>query len=380
MAIGDIGPLIDVLEWELVVGNMPSFCHVSGDVYAAAYFGPLSDGWVCTFSIDSTGNISAAIIDSWEFDAVFGSYPEIVKVYETVYAIAYTDTNTFGQLITFHIANDGTITKSTIDNGRYSAALSTAYQILKIADNVFAILFNDRLAHGWIQMVGINNLGTILSLDIDKTEFDAVKAIDSQVIHISGPVYAIVYTGPGDDGWLITLSINNSGTITNPSIDTLEFETAQCNWPSIAKARDDFFPIAYAGPGGDGWMKVVEIDISGNITDPPVDSYEFDIYWGTYPSLLAIGAGYVALSYLKTGNPLWLATFQVDAAGSLNDTTLDSAQIDPGSCSYSILYYLAGNYYSIVYTGPGGGGWVRTITIDTPVLAKKQHLMIIGVG
>ena len=155
MSIGDIGALIDSLEWDSFEGNMPSFCHVSGDVYAVAYYGVDGDGFVCTFSIDASGNIGASIIDSWEFDTSNGAYPEICKVYGTIYAIAYTDINTYGQLITFSIANDGTITKSVIDDIRYSAGLSTAYQLYKIASNV---LRSSSMMK--IQTVGSKRLGS----------------------------------------------------------------------------------------------------------------------------------------------------------------------------------------------------------------------------
>ena len=380
MAIGDIGAVIDTLEFETVEGNMPSVCHVSGNVYAIAYYGPDADGWLCTFSIDATGNIGAAIIDSWEFDAVFGSYPEIIKVYETIYAIVYTDTNTKGQLFTFSIANDGTITKATIDTGQFSANGANPEHFIKIADNVFAVVYMDGAAHGWVQTIGISNVGGINDLDIDKLEFDGVTGREGFLCNITGAYYAIAYRGPGDDGWLCTLTISDAGLVSNAVIDTLEFDLATCVEPTIVKARDNFFAIAYSGPGADGWLKIVEISNVGLITDPPVDSYEFDVIEGIKPWLYAMGDGYLAISYTRSGNPLWVYTFQVDAAGSLNATTLDTQVIDAGVCSFSLIVNRDADYFFIVYTGPGGDGWIASFTIEMPVSAVIQHLMMIGIG
>lgn len=380
MTIGDIGAVIDSLEFDTGYANMPSICHVSGNVYAIAYWGPGNDGFLCTFSIDSVGNIGAAIIDSWEWQTTYGAYPKILKVYGTIYAIVYTDVSVLGQLITFSIANNGTITKSTIDTGQFSPGPANPHHFSKIASNVFSVVYTDGLSDGWIQSIRIANDGTITTLSIDSLEFDGVTGMEGSLCNVSGSVYAIAYRGPGDDGWLCTLTISDAGLIGAAVIDTLEFDTVTCVEPSIVKARDNFFAIAYSGSGADGWLKIVEIDNSGNITDPPVDSYEFDTLIGQYPWLYAIGLGYLALSYTKSGGFLWVYTFQVDAAGSLNATTLDTQLISSGVCTYSELINRSGNYFAVAYAGPDTDGFIKSFPIESPALGFPQHLMMTGIG
>lgn len=380
MATGDIGSVIDTLEFDATWADMPSVCHVSGDVYAIAYRGPDIDGWICTFQVSSVGVLPAAIIDSWEFDPSYGHYPEIIKIYETVYAIVYTDSAVQGILFTFSIANDGTITKSRIATGQFSAGNCNPEHLLKIADNIFAVVFTDGSAHGWVQTLEIANDGTIDDYDLSKLEFDPALGREGFLCHISGDVYAIAYRGPGDDGWLCTLSISSAGTVSGSVIDTLEFDTGVCVEPSMVNARDNFFAIAYSGPGADGWLKIVTIADNGAITDPPVDSYEFDPVLGTNPWLYSMGEGYIALTYIRSGGTLWAYTFLVDAAGSVNATVLDSAQISIQICTFSILLNLSGDYCLVVYAGPDYDGSISTFTIEMPVVPSAAPHLMMGIA
>lgn len=378
MTIGDIGSVIDSLEFDAEKADMPSVCHVSGDIYAIAYFGHLSDGWICTFEVSSLGVMPATIKDSWEFDTNFGSYPKIIKIYNTVYAIVYTDVAVNGILLTFNIANDGTITKSTLASTQFSAASANPHHLVKIDDNVFAVIFTDGDADGWIQTMGIANDGTITNSDLSKLEFDTALGKEGFLCHVADDVYAIAYRGPGDDGWLCTVKITDAGVITATVIDTLEFDLGTCVEPSMVKARNNYFAIAYSGPGADGWLKIIHIADNGTITDPAVDSYEFDVSMGQYPWLYAMGQGYIALTYTRSANQLWAATFLVDATGHLNSTTLDTKVIDDLPCTYSDLINLAGNYFVLIYAGPDFDGWIKTFTIDCPAAPGGQHHLMTG--
>ena len=58
-------------------------------MYAIAYRGSGSDGFVRTITIDSSGNVSNSVTDTLEFDTSAGDTPDIVHVSGDYYAIAY---------------------------------------------------------------------------------------------------------------------------------------------------------------------------------------------------------------------------------------------------------------------------------------------------
>ncbi len=138
-------------------------------------------------------------------------------------------------------------------------------------------------------------------------EFDILKGVTPDIIHISGDVYAIAYAGDGDDGFLKTVEITSSGSITDTVIDTLEFDILKGKTPSIINVSGDVYAIAYAGDGDDGFLKTVEITSSGNITDTVIDTLEFDILKGATPDIISISGDIYAIAYAGDGDLGWVA-------------------------------------------------------------------------
>ncbi|GAJ16267.1 unnamed protein product, partial [marine sediment metagenome] len=143
MAIGDIGEVIDSLEFDPVAGYYSDIIHVAGNIYAIAYTDSDDHGWLKTVSIAGNGSIGA-VIDSLEFDPVWGYLPVIIHIAGNVYAIAYEG--------------------------------GPGY-------------------NGWLKTVSIAGNGSIGAV-IDSLEFDPAVGSYPDIIHIAGGVYAIAYTGP----------------------------------------------------------------------------------------------------------------------------------------------------------------------------------------
>ena len=81
--------IIDTLEFDTEEGGWPNIIHVSGNVYAIAYLGDGSDGFLKTVTIANDGQITDMVKDTLEFDDLEGRRPNIIHVSGDVYAIAY---------------------------------------------------------------------------------------------------------------------------------------------------------------------------------------------------------------------------------------------------------------------------------------------------
>ena len=92
---------------------------------------------------------------------------------------------------------------------------------------------------------------------IEKEKVEQGKTPD--IIHVDGTVFAIAYAGDGDDGFLQTVEISTDGTITNAAIDTLKFDTVSGKTPYIIHISGDVCAIAYSGAKDHGLLKTVEI-------------------------------------------------------------------------------------------------------------------------
>ena len=254
-------------------------------MYVIAYTGDTDDGFLKTVQIAGSGEIGNEEIDSFEFDVVKGKTPDIIPISGDVYAIAYAEDGDDGRLITVTITNDGQITEAIIDSVEFDNAKGKTPNIIHISGNVYAIAYAGDGDDGWLKTGTITAAGQITDTLIDSLEFDPVKGKTPNIIPISGNVYAIAYAGDLDDGFLITVTIATDGQITDTVIDTLEFDTSQGKTPNIIPISGDVYAIAYAGNADAGSLKTVTIATDGQITDPVIDTLEFDSAKGKTPNM-----------------------------------------------------------------------------------------------
>ena len=257
-------PINDTLEFDVVKGNTPKIIPISADVYVIAYAGDTDDGFLKTVQIAGSGEIGNDEIDSFEFDVVKGKTPDIIPISGDVYAIAYAEDGGDGHLITVTIAASGQITDALIDSLEFDSLIGKEPDIIPISGNVYAIAYAGSADVGTLKTVTIATDGQITDPVIDTLEFDPAKGTAPNIIPISGDVYAIAYAGSGDVGFLKTVTIATDGQITDTVIATLEFDTSKGATPNIIPISG-VYAIAYAGDGDDGFLKTIEITTSGQI-------------------------------------------------------------------------------------------------------------------
>ncbi|GAH61719.1 unnamed protein product, partial [marine sediment metagenome] len=111
-----------------------------------------------------------------------------------------------------------------------------------------------------------------INVVIDTLEFESTDITELDMIHVSGDIYAIVYQGPDDDGWIKTVSIDVDGDIGASVIDSLEFDGVRCFVPRIIHIYGSVFAIAYSGPDYDGFVITLSISAAGDIGAAIIDS------------------------------------------------------------------------------------------------------------
>ncbi len=101
--------VIDTLEFDTGNGRTPDIINISGDIYAISYRGNGSDGYLITVEIATDGDINNTVIDTLEFDTSYGNFPDIIQISGGVYAIAYCGPRSDGFVKTVEIStNAGT--------------------------------------------------------------------------------------------------------------------------------------------------------------------------------------------------------------------------------------------------------------------------------
>jgi competence transcription factor ComK len=194
----------------------PSIIQISGIYYAIAYAGSKNNtGLLKTVSITSGGVISA-VGGPFTFDSSSCYTPTIIYVSGNYYAIAYRGTSN-GSLKTVSISSTGTIgtVKSTYP---YSTSMCFMPDITQVASGIFVIAYSDGSYFGYLKTVSIGTDGIIVTPAIDTYNFDTASCYESNLIHITGDVFAITYRGTGNDGYLKTIGITTGIGVNTYSI------------------------------------------------------------------------------------------------------------------------------------------------------------------
>jgi len=152
MPAGDIGAIVDTLEFDTINCLNPSMLHISGTVYVIAYVGNLSYGTIKTFNIAADGALEAAAIDSFIFLSAVTSQPKIVHVSGNVYAIVYGGVDGDGFVSTVTIAADGTITAAVIDTIEYDLFSGANADIINVSGSIFAMACPGDLNRGFLHI------------------------------------------------------------------------------------------------------------------------------------------------------------------------------------------------------------------------------------
>jgi hypothetical protein len=362
--IGEIeNAVIDTFEHNTSRGNEPDIIHISGDVYAIAYRGPGNDGFISTVEIDSAGVITGSVIDQLEYDTSQGKQPDIIPISGDIYAIAYRGNGDDGWVATVDIDSAGTIANSVVDSFEFNTSQGVHPAIVNVTGDVYAIAYQGAGSDGFISTVDIDASGTITSPVLDAFEYETTNGRNPDIINIDSNTVAVTYRGDGGDGFVATFDIGGTGSI-SAIVDTLEFNTTNGDFSSIIKISGDTHAVAYKGPGRDGWLSTFDIDSAGTIGSV-IDSFEFNSTEGQFPHITFVASDVYAIAYRGVDSDGFVTTIDIDTSGNIGASTIDTLEFNTGDGREPKILPVSGDVFAIAYGGPGSDGFVTTVDIAT---------------
>ena len=380
MAYGDIGAIVDTLEFCVTNAARCFIIHVTGEIFAIAYVDADSHGMVATVGINAAGDIEPTIIDSLEFDTTTCGYPTIVHVSGSIYAIAYRGPDNDGWVCTVDIAANGVIENAVVDTLEFDTSPCYDPNLIHHTGTTFAVVYRNAANHGTLTTFAIDAAGNIGAAPIDTGTFVASHGNEPKIVNVFGNIFATVYRTGAFAGGLCTSAIAADGTITTINIETVAFVPGFVGDPDICNAIGNIYAIAYRGVDNDGFLATIDISDAGDIGAATIDTLEFDTDNCAWSSIIPINAGMCAIASQSTGNLGLLTTVQVDAAGEITDTILDNQTFDAADGINPKLIVVDDDTFVIAYSGAGSDGFVTTITIERPSLGQTRHLTLMGVG
>jgi hypothetical protein len=372
--------IIDSRVFEDGSASDPAIVHVSGDVYAVAYEGSSrhgSPGYLKTMTITPDGRISVPI-DTFEFDSNQAATPAIIHVSGDVYAIAYTRSghhDSPGYLKTVSISASGQISSHVIDALTFDSSLGETPDIVHVSGDIFAIAYTGGGYYygspGYLETVSIAADGSVGNRIIDSMTFEGYQAFTPDITHVAGDVYAIAYRSSSffsSSGELKTVDISADGQIVNYVIDTLVFDTTQGATPRIIPVAGDVFAIAYTGGGyffgSPGCLKTVSIAADGDIGESAIDSFEFDSSSGSEPSITFVAGDTYAIAYRGPSNDGFLKTVNIAGDGDIAGGAADTLEFDTAGAYQPEIIGIPGDVFAIAYRGASSQGCIKTVGIS----------------
>lgn len=384
MAFGDIGSVIDTLEFDIQKADWCRLVKVNATIALIFYGDTNGDQKVVSVEVDAAGQITNTVKDSLIWNGGWCSYNAICKrdgdIYVCVYRGANIAASVYGNISTVNCSPAGAIPASTEDDQTFDASSILWSSVLYLAGNVVVVAFKDELNNGVLKTFMVSAAGVITTPPEDTFEFEANQGTQPHLCKISDSKIAVVYSDADSDGQLFTIGIDSAGNIDAGKIDTFEFETVGCYYPRICHVSGDIYAIVFHDNDKDGWLKTVEITSAGAITEPVKDSYEFDAGEGNEPSLYKLSDSVVAVCYYDVSNHGQLFTIGISAAGLIDAGKIDTLQYEAAAAYYNDIIHMDGDIYLIVYRGTDSDGFCKSVDISTPVVTSGHHEMIMKIG
>lgn len=320
-------------------------------------------GWLKTTGLGAPhGSMGSTPLATLEYDTTNGTDPSLKHVAGDVYALSYTGAGSDGFLTTVSIDDDGTI-GTPIESLEFDPVQGLETELVHVTGDVFAIAYRGPGDDGWLATVTIAANGDIGSV-VDTFEFDPTTGLQPSALMVDSDTLLVSYRGPGDDGFLQTIDIDGVGGIAAASTDSLEYDPLNGQESVVRQLDSDTVLVAYRGDADDGWLATIDVDGAGTIAAAPTDTFEFDATEGREPSLVSVGENTWAIAYRGPGADGFVTTVTADGTGAIGASAIDSLEYDPANGTEPSIVRVATETYAIAYTGVSGDGFVGTVSID----------------
>lgn len=242
---GTIGDIIDSFDTPQYYGREANIININSNLYAISVggtsFETLPTGYLATLTIDDQGDIGSDVVDTLKFPHTSCSETSIVHIDGDIYTIAYNGygvTAGQGYILTVRILNNGSIIEPVEEMFNYTLPQDGLEPtMIHVTNDIYAISYgadsNDQLRTGFIKTLRIDSFGHVVNGSIDILPFYTYLSpidynFETDILHIQNQLYAVSFSGGNNSNWrrgfLTTVSITNSGNISDSALFIYEFK------------------------------------------------------------------------------------------------------------------------------------------------------------
>jgi hypothetical protein len=338
-------------------GYEPDIIHVSGNVYAVVYRDQAEIGVLKSVKIASDGTITEDIYNNSLSISDKCYWPKIVHVSDDIYMVAFIQSSInpkFANLRTLRMLDNGT-TGPVLGSHTFGAKEVYDHCLIGISNNVTALVYRDKENSGIIKTITISDNGTNINLDNENSsfEFESINCFEPNIMRLSGNVYAIAYRGIDNLGYLKTVQIEDNGIISDHVIDTLVFDSINRTYnPQIIHVSGNIYGIVYRAETKNGIITTVEISNEGNITDQNIDNLLYENDYSELPKITHMHSNIYIIAYQSDQTDGYIVEISINSDGSISNSILSKYKFNTGTNYHGMepdIIRVTDNIYGVAF-------------------------------
>lgn len=349
---------VSSFEYDTLQGKSPVLSKIDMGHYLCVYTAVSDNGWAIVLTVD-TNDWSISEKTPFEFDTDKGQTLALEQIDDTHYLCVYQSQSGKGRAVVLIVDNGNwTISKATVFE--FDTLKAEAPALVKIDDTHYLCVYQGDGSDGWSVVLTVNTGDWSISKET-AFEFDSATGLAPALYQIDQTHYLCTYTGDGDDGTAVVLTVDIS-TWQISKETPFVFDSGKGNAPALSKIDDNRYLCAYTGAGTDGLAVVLTVN-TGDWSISKGATFTFDAVKGAEPTLSRIDNNNFFCVY--SGNDAWAIVLTIDPANWTitkeyqfsfqtsvpSGATSDIAQVDPA-------------HYFCVYDGPGWDGWSAMMELN----------------
>ena len=351
---------VTVLEYDNSQGTWASMQPRDADTHVIAYADNYSDGLIKTFNVAADGT-TVTNVNTWKHDSGNGTYNSLARRSDDVYALAYRASSSRGNIRTFKVAANGTI--SSLNVLQFDTQTSEN-SLIQLKGDLFLLAYSGSSDDGMIKSFNIGTNGSISGL---KTlEHNTTMGWAPALHKMTDSTAVLIYSDHNNTTHEIkTFHVASDGTITEKK--KVKISDNKAYWNSIAQVDTDTYLIAAEAKDNDGYMYTYDISPDGT-TITKVAELEFDEYQSRFHELYSLGSNSFLLAHAGsdqttgTYGGTYTKIFTVPADGS-KIKQIYNTKISDHSNSQIGLSKLDADTYLMADSRKSNDGFLQSLTV-----------------
>jgi len=371
-------------EFDTDKGKENSIVQINETHYLNAYRGTDEHGYAVVLAVinKSNGTISkpGTAFEFYDGGNNYSDYTSLYKIDETHYLNLYTQV--YGLVEPFHSAwatvlqvnlSDWSITAPTDAFGFDTEGVGF-YSLEQIDSNHFLLTYESSNGDGYVRVLEVNLNNWTVTAPTERFEFDTSSGAYNSLEKINNTHYINAYSGKDGDGYVRVLEVNlDNWTVTSPAA-VFEFDNYSAEFISMAKINNTHFIATYRGTSSyDGMANVFQVADDFTITSPR-GAFNYGANYGTENSLHRINNSHFLNTYRKAGNEGYAMIFEVNQNNlTITNPASDVQFYSDASALGNSLEQIDGNHFINTFQGKDYDGFAVVLEVNMTVLPEEEE-------